>query len=178
MKADLQVVGFTQELPRRIAASATRFYVGEPLHNLGTLTSGAVSVNTFVVAAAATPVIGTHRFGGIANKDALPPVPNGASATVVAHTTMASCPVSDLGRIRGKGKTFANVDTDAEILLIIGDAVLIDYAATGSPSSGPLYTINDTASANTSGLEIIEGNAARGTLDVVVDPRAYRNTVS
>ena len=40
------------------------------------------------------------------------------------------------------------------------------------------YTIKDAASANTSGLEIVEGNAYRGTLDVIVEPRAYRNTVS
>lgn len=175
MKADLSVVGFAQEIPRRIAASATHFYAGEPLHNLGSYTSGAVSVNTFVAAAAATPVIGTHRFGGIAIREAQPTT---VGSTVIAHTSMTACPIPDLGRIRGKGKVFANVDTDAEIIAIIGDLVLIDYAATGSPSGGPLYTINDTASANTSGLEIVEGNAARGTLDVLVDPRSYRNTVS
>lgn len=174
MKADLSVVGFTQEIPRRIAAAATRFYAGEPLHGLGALTAGVINTNTFVVAAAATPVIGTHRFGGVAIKNALPD----GSAAVIAHTTMASCPIGDLGRIRGKGKTLANIDTDAELLGIIGDVTLIDYAATGSPSNGPLYTINDTASANTSGLEIVEGNIYRGTLDVVVDPRAYRNTIA
>lgn len=174
MKADLKIVGFCQELPRRISASATRFYVGEPLHSTATSSSGAASANDYVPAAADTPVIGTHRFGGIANKDALPQ----PSGTVVAHTTLASCPIAALGRIRGKGETSGNIDTAAELLGLIGDYSLIDYAATGSPSSGPLFTIKDVASADTSGLEIVEGNIARGTLDVTVDPRAYRHDVS
>ena len=178
MKADLKVVGFSQELPRRIAASSTRFYAGEPLHGLGTLSSGAINTNTFVVAAADTPVIGTHRFGGIAIKDALPPVANGASATLVAHTTLAACPIPWLGRLRGKGETAADIDTEAEALGLIGDAVLIDYAATGSPSGGPLYTIKTAGSADTSALEIAEVNVAKGLVDAYVDGRAYRHDVS
>lgn len=116
----------------------------------------------------------THRFGGIAIKNALPQ-PTG---TLVAQTTMASCPVSSVGRIRGRAETFSSVDTDAEILALIGDYVLIDYNATGSSSGGPLYTIKNSASADTSGLEIVEGNAARGTLDVIVDARSYRHDVA
>lgn len=174
MIGDLKVVGFSQELPRRIAASTTRYYPGEPLHATGTFTSGVSSTNVYVPAAADTPVIGTHRFGGIANKAAVP----FATGTLVAHTTMTTNPIPWLGRIRGRGEVAANVDTDSEILGIIGDVTLIDYAATGSPTSGPLYTIKDVASADTSGLEIVEGNAAKGTLDVVVDGRAYRHDVS
>lgn len=174
MQADLKVVGFSQELPRRIAASTTRFYAGEPFHTTGTFSSGVSSTNVFVPAAADTPVIGTHRFGGIAIKNAIP----ATTGTLVAHTAMSANPIPWLGRIRGRGETVANVDTDGEILLIIGDVTLIDYAATGSPSSGPLFTIKDVASADTSGLEIVEGNAALGTLDVVVDGRAYRHDVS
>lgn len=174
MRADLSVIGFSQTLNRRIAASATRYESGEPLHGLGALTAGVTSVNTFVLAAADTPVIGTHDFGGIAFSNCLP-FPSG---TVVAHTAKSQNPLPSIGRIRGKGETFANVDTDAEILGIIGDVTLIDYNATGGTDGGELYTIKDTASANTSGLTIVDGNAAVGTLDVVVDARAYRDTVS
>ncbi len=174
MRADLSVVGFAQEVKRRIAASATRYEAGEPLHNLGTLSSGVSSVNTFVLAAADTPVIGTHRFGGIAINPAKPQ-PTG---TLVAHTTVAACPVPNLGRIRGKGETFANVDTDAELILIIGDVTLIDYNSTGGSDGGELYTIKDVASADTSGLEIVDGNIAKGTLDVTVDVHAYRSDIS
>lgn len=169
MLGDLTVVGFAQELPRRISASATRFYAGEPLHSTATSSSGAASANDYVPAAADTPVVGTHRFGGVCIKGALPP-----TGTVVAHTTMASCPIPNLGRIRGKGESGTNIDTAAELLAIIGDYTLIDYAATGSPSSGPLFTIKDTASADTSGLEIVEGNIAKGLLDVTVIGVAYR----
>lgn len=178
MKGDLSVVGVQTELPIRVAASATRWQVGEPMHNLASWTSGAASVNTFVVAAADTPVIGTHTFGGVAIKAALPYVGVGTVPTIVAQTSIVARPISDLGRLRGKAETAANIDTDAELLAIILDLVLIDYNATGGVGSTPLYTIKDSASANTSGLQIIDGNIAKGTLDVIVDPRAYRSTVS
>lgn len=174
MRADLRVIGFAQTLPRRVAASTTRYYPGEPLHATGTFTSGVSSTNVYVPAAADTPVIGTHRFGGIAIKN---PVPF-STGTLVAHTTMSSNPVAWVGQIEGKGEVFANVDTDTEILGLIGDVTLIDYAATGGVGSTPLFTIKDVASADTSGLEIVEGNAAKGTLRVVVAGQAYRHDIS
>lgn len=174
MRMDLSVIGFAQDIPRRIGASGTRYEAGEPLHSVATSSSGAASANVYVLAAADTPVIGTHRFGGIAISHARP----FATGTIAAHTAIASCPVPYIGRIRGKGETFANVDTDAEILAIIQDYTLIDYNATGASDGGELYTIKDTASADTSGLEIVEGNAAKGTLDVILDARAYRHDVS
>lgn len=174
MRGDLSVIGLSQTLPRRIAASATRYEVGEPLHSTATSSSGAASANEYVLAAADTPVIGTHRFGGIAMKPCLPEV----TGTVVAHKTLAACPMPGLGRIRGKGETATAVDTDAEILGLIGDYVLIDYSATGGADGGELYTIKNAASADTSGLEIVDGNASKGTLDVTVDGRAYRHDVS
>lgn len=174
MRADLSVLGFCQNLPRRIAASATRYEVGEPLHSVATSSSGAASVNTYVLAAADTPVIGTHRFGGIAIKAAVP-FPTG---TIVAHSTLAACPIPSLGRIQGRAETAASVDTDAELLGLIGDYTLIDYSATGAVDGGELYTIKETASADTSGLEIVSGNPAKSTLEVTVDARAYRHDVS
>lgn len=174
MRADLSVIGPQTTLPRRIGASGTRYEVGEPLHSTSTLSSGVASANVFVLAAADTPVIGTHRFGGIAISRCLPLV----TGTLVAHTAKAACPVADLGRIRGKGETALSVDTDAEILGVIGDVTLIDYNSTGAPDGGELYTIKEVASADTSGLEIVEGNPAKGTLDVLVDPRSYRHDVS
>ncbi len=175
MRGDLDVIGHKTSLPRRIGAATTRFYAGEPLHSTATSSSGAASSNVYVPAAADTPVIGTHRFGGIANTQGPLPLPTG---TVVACTVNADCPIPWLGRIRGKGEVAANVDTDAEILGLIGDYTLIDYSATGGVGSSPLYTIKDVASADTSGLEIVEGNAAKGTLDVTVDGRSYRHDVA
>ena len=42
---DLSVIGFAQTLPKRIAASATRYEVGEPLHCVGTFSSGVYMVS-------------------------------------------------------------------------------------------------------------------------------------
>lgn len=176
MRGDLSVVGLSQTLPRRIAASTTRFYAGEPLHRTdNTTTSGAATNNVWVPAAADSPVIGTHIFGGICTSVGPLPQPTG---TVVACTVFAAVPVPNIGIIRGKGETAANIDTDAEILAIINDSVLVDYNATGGVGSTPLYTIKDTASADTSGLTIVAGNPARGTLDTTLDVRTLRIDIS
>lgn len=169
MRGDLKVIGAQASRRVRVAASATRYEVGEPLHSVATYSSGVASANTFVLAAADTPVIGTHNFGGVALSNCQP----FATGTVVAHGAWVAAPVPHVGIIRGKGETAANVDTDAEILLIIMDKSLIDYSATGASDGGELYTIKDTAAADVNGLTIIEGNAAKGTLDVIVDARAY-----
>lgn len=178
MKADLQVISYAFTMPRRIPAAATRFYAGEPLHSTATISSGAdtggTGANVWVVAAADTPVIATHRFGGIAMKGPSP-LPTG---TVVACEVNAACPIPYAGRIRGKAETALSVDTDAELLGILRDVTLIDYNATGGAGSTPLYTIKEVASADTSGLEIVDGNVATQTLDVAVDARAYRHDVS
>lgn len=171
MRGDLKVVGAQNALPRRIAASATRFEAGELcIGSAITLSSGAASANTWTLAAADSVVIATDTFGGIFIKNALP-IDTG---TLTAQTAMCSCPVPHLGRIRGRAETTANVDTDAEILAIINDVTLIDYSATGASDGGELYTIQDTASADTSAFQIVEGDYVKQTLDVVVDARAYR----
>lgn len=174
MRADLRVVGLQVSYPVRIAASATRFEAGEPLHNLGTMSSGVSSVTTYVLAAADTPVIGTHRFGGVAAKGALP----FQTGTVAAHWSLVYRPIAWSGVLEGKAEVAASMDTEAELLGLLGDVTLIDYSATGASDGGELYTIKETASADTSGLEIVNGNFAKGLLQVVVDGRAYRHDVT
>lgn len=161
-------------LPRRLAASGTAISAGEPVHSTATSSSGEASANTYVLAAADTPVIGTHRFGGVAIKKSL----NAAAGTTLAQELPAACPVPHIGRIRGYAETRASVDTQSEINGIIGDYTLIDYAATGGSDGGELYTIKQAASADTSGLEIVEGNPATQTLDVTPAYSAYRHDVS
>jgi len=168
---DLETVGFAQTLPRRIAASATRFESGEPCYLDGaTLSSGVASSNTYELMDADGIVIGTDTWGGIFMKESRPVT----TGTLVAQTAMCACPIPNLGRIRGRAETVASVDTDAEILLLINDVTLIDYNSTGGSDGGELYTIKETASADTSAFTIVEGNPAKQTLDVVVDGRAYR----
>ena len=171
MKADLRVIGPAANFKRYLASGGTGIQAGEPLHSLATLSSGAASVNQYVLAAADTPVVGTHKFGGIAIKNSL----NVAAGTTRAQFLNTANPVPSIGRIRGKAETAANVDTLAELVAILQDTVLIDYNATGAVDGGELYTIKDTASADTSGLEIADGNIALQTLDVSVVSVAYRH---
>jgi len=172
-KADLKTVGHAVIFPRYLVSGGTAIQAGEPLHSVATSSSGAASVNTAVLAAADTPVIGTHRFMGVANENS----ELAANGTVTQQFLNAACPVPSVGRIRGKAEVVANVDTLTELALIIGDYTLIDYSATGAADGGQLYTIKDVASADTSGLEIVGGNTALQTLDVVVEGRAYRHDV-
>ena len=59
MYADLSVIGVAGTTKRYVVSGGTRIQAGEPLHSLGvTYSSGAVNTNTFVLAAADTPVIG------------------------------------------------------------------------------------------------------------------------
>lgn len=173
-KADLRVIGPQAAIPRRITTSGTAIQAGEPLHSVAALTNGAVDVNYYVLAAADTPVIGTHKFGGVALNNSQ----NVAAGTTKAQDMICACPVPYLGRIRGKAETAASVDTQTELNGLYQDVVLIDYSATGASDGGQLYTIKEVASADTSGLEILAGNVALQTLDVVVAAQAYRHDVS
>jgi hypothetical protein len=175
MISDLSVVGPNVAMKRYLVAGGTKVRAGEPVINLGTITAGANSVNTFVLAAADFPTINTTtRFGGIAVENA----ELVTAGTVIEQFLTCACPTPSVGRIRGKAETVANVDTLTELALLIGDVVLIDYAATGASDGGPLYTIKDLAGANTSGLELVGGNTALSTLDVTVCAQAYRSVVS
>lgn len=153
--------------PRRVAASATRFYAGEPANSILTLSSGAANVNTVVVLTDTKPRVGTDSFQGIFAVDAQV----NSSATVIAHKTSVTVPIPHVTRIRGRAKTAANVDTDAELLAILFDAVDFDLT-TGA------YTIDDTAASNASGLQIVDGNIAKQTLDCTIDARALRYAIS
>lgn len=167
-KADITTVGIDGgNQPRRVAASATRYYAGEPMNNLSTYTNGAASVNTAVVMTDTKPRVATDNFIGIA---ALDGVVNSAG-TIVAHKASITVPIPQITRIRGRAKTAANVDTDAELILILNDYLDFDLTAA-------VYTIDDTAASNASGLMCIDGNPAKSTLDVVTDGRAMRISIS
>lgn len=167
-KHNLQTVGINGGArPYRVAASATRFYAGEPINFAGSYSSGVANANTVVVLTDGKPVIGTDLFVGIAAKDA----EVNTAGTVIAHKTQVVVPIPYVTRIRGKAKTTANVNTDAELLGVLWDVVLFDLTST-------TYTIDETAAADTSGLTIVDGDIAKGTLDVTVDARAMRADIS
>ena len=167
-KFDISVIGISGGArPYRVAASATRFYAGEPINFAGTYTSGVATVNTVVVMTDAKPVIGTDLMVGIAAKDAAVD----SAATVTAHTTQVEVPIPYITLIRGKAKTTTNIDTDSELLGVLWDVVLFDLTSS-------VYTIDETAAADTSGLTIVNGDTAKQTLDVVVDARAMRADIT
>lgn len=167
-KADLAVIGVSAGArPFRVAASATRFYAGEPANSLATYSSGAANVNTAVVLTTTKPIVATDNFLGIFAGDAVV----NSSAVVTAQSVLVDVPIPYATIIRGRAKTAANVDTDAELLAILFDFVTFDLTAGA-------YTINDTATVNTAGLRIQNGNIATQTLDVTVDARAMRTVIS
>ena len=176
-RADLRVKGPQAAIKRYIVAAGTAIIAGEPVHNLGTYGADGIStVNTYVLVAADSPVVGTHRFGGVALRDAT--LASGLT-TVAEQFLTCACPVPQLGFIIGQAETAASVDTDTELFLLLGDAVLLDYAATGAADGGELYTIKEAGSgADTAGFELVGGNSALQELNVVVDQRAYRHDVA
>ncbi len=176
MRADLQVIGPQANMKRYLVAGGTSIVAGEPVHSVATSSSGIASANTYVLAAVDTPIIGTHRFGGISLENSL----NNTAATpvVLEQFLNTANPSPSTGRIRGKAETAANVDTLTELALLLGDMVLIAYDATGASDGAQLYTIHDDATADTSGLELIGGNPATQELEAVLAATAYRWDIS
>lgn len=153
--------------PRRVAASATRFYAGEPLNSAMTHTAGAASVNTVVVLTDTKPRVATDSFQGIAAVDAQV----SAAAVVIAHKTYVTVPIPYVTRIRANAKTAANVDTDTELLGVLLD--FLDFDLTTA-----VYTWDDTAASNASAFTCVDGNTAKSTLDCVMDARGMREVIS
>jgi hypothetical protein len=58
LRADLLALGPKAIFPRYLVAGGTSILAGEPVHSVATLSSGVASANTYVLAAADTPVIG------------------------------------------------------------------------------------------------------------------------
>lgn len=166
-RIDIEVIGSATVQRHRVAASATRFYAGEPLNIVQALTSGVSGANTVTQAADATPVIGTHALVGIAAQDA----PVGTDSTVDADWVDVTEPIANHTRMRSKAKTVGNLDTLSEFIGLLWDVVLFDLTST-------VFTIDETAAADTSGLTIKGGIYEQGLLDVTVDPRAMRYDIS
>lgn len=167
-RIDIEVIGASAVQKHRVAASATRFYAGEPLEFNASYTSGVSDTNTVVICADATPVIGTDAFVGISAQDA----PVGTDTTVDADWVDVVEVLPNWTRMRGKAKTAASVDTLTELIGLLWDFVLFDAAATNT------FTIDQTGAADTSGLTIRGGIWEQGLLDVTVDPRAMRFDIS
>ena len=170
-KFDIRTIGLTGgNLRQRVAASATRVYVGEPVMTTPTYTTGATNANTVVALTTNKPTVGTDEFRGICAKDFLDA--NGkTTGTVVAQYTSVTQYIPHVTRARGKGTTYASIDTQAELTGILGDTAR--FVLTGTA-----YTIESGGGANAGGLQIVDGSITRGTLDATVDARAFRTVIS
>ena len=156
---DMKTVGFCYAEPFRVAASATRGYYGEPMLVAPTYTSGVSDVNTIIVAADATPVIGTDQFVGILAKD----MEVNSAGTVTAHRTVVAVPVANSTRIRSQVKTTTTADTESEAIGLLFDIYKFDLTTAK-------YTW-DPAAADTAGFTARWYDVVTASLDCVADAR-------
>ena len=150
----------------RVAASATRGYSGEPIINTASYTTGVATVNTVAVLTDGLPVIGTDTFVGIARDS----MQVNSAGTVVAHKLNVAVPIANGTKLRAKHKTAASADTDSEVLGLFFDIAIFDLTTA-------VYTW-DPSTADTGAFIVRDGNAAKATLDCVVDARAMRVDIS
>lgn len=160
----MTVIGQASRQPFRIAASATRGYVGEPMKFAGTFTSGVASVNTIVVAVDDDTTVVTEQFIGILAKD----MEVNAAGTVLAHRTNVDVPFPMITRIEAAVKTASTADTDSEAIGLLHDIYMIDLTSS-------TYTW-DAAGADTAGFQARWFNVAKAALQCVADPRAMART--
>ena len=158
-KFDFKTIGMTSRQPFRVAASATRGYVGEPVKFAGTYTSGVASVNTIVVAVDADTTVVTEQFIGILGKD----MEVDSAGTVIAHKTVADVPFPMITRIEGSAKDSTTVDTESEAIGLLFDIYMFDLTSS-------TYTW-DPAVADTAAFQARWYNAPQAKLQCVTDPR-------
>ena len=158
-KFDFKVIGQCMRQPFRVAASATRGYVGEPMINTVTYASGVASANTIVVAVDDDVTVVTEQFVGILGKD----MEVDSAGTVVAHRTVVDMPYPQLTRIEGAAKTASTCDTESEAIGLLFDIYMIDLTST-------VYTW-EPAGADTAGFQVAWYNVARSALQCTVDVR-------
>jgi hypothetical protein len=159
-KGDFKVINMCARQPFRIAASATRGYVGEPMINTATHSSGVASANTIVVAVDDDVTVVTEQFVGVLAKD----MEVNSAGTVVAHRTNVDVPFAQITRIEAAVKTASTADTETEAIGLLHDIYMIDLTSS-------TYTW-DAAGADTAGFTALWYNVARAALQCVVDPRA------
>lgn len=158
-KNDFKVIGQASRLPFRVAASATRGYVGEPMVVIPTYTSGVSNVNTIVVGTDGMPTIATDQFVGILAKD----MDVNLSSTVIAQRVNVDVPHPNITRIRGAVKTSSTADTESEAIGLLFD--IYHWYLTSS-----VYTW-EPASADTKGFVARWYDVATASLDCVADHR-------
>lgn len=155
----METVGFSFRMPFRVAASATRGYVAEPMKVAPSYASGVASVNTIVVVGDDEPVIGTDQFIGLASQN----MAVNTAGTVTAQRVSCDVPIANLTRIRGQVTTVATADTETEAIGLLFDIYVFDKI------SG-VYTWKPGA-ADTGGFTARWYDFVKSKLDCVADAR-------
>ena len=172
-RIDIEVIGASAIQKHRVASGATRFYAGEPLNGVVAYTTGVGDANTVTQAADATPVIdaaGANAFFvGISAQDA----EVNSAGTVIASDVAVAEVIPNYTRMRGKAETTTTCDTLTELIGLLYDLVLWD-----SVTITGVFQIDNSATADTSGLQIRGGIWEKSMLDVVVDFRAMRTELT
>ena len=132
------------------------FVVGEPVKLGGTGT------NFVILLVSTDPVVNvnTEFVGIVGGADTST---NTADGFVEVTTILPMQTV-----IRGKAQDASNISTAAELLALRYDWVAFERAG-GSETA---ITINENSDAVTNGLQIIDGDIVKGTLDIIVSGKA------
>ena len=80
-------------------------------------------------------------------------------------------------RLRGQATTTTNIDTEAELLGVIGDFICMDVTGAGTNGSTGVFTFdeNEGTDPNVHGFKVIDGDIVKGSLDVSVHMLASMN---
>jgi len=132
---------------RTTSGTSATLKAGEPLKKSG---------NFAILCATGDPEVGTDEFLGVAAAEST------ETSTADGQVSYLSI-VPGLTELRGKATTPGNMDTDAELLGLLGDYVAFDLTA-------GVFTIDEDEGddPNVHGLKIVAGDIVRGTLDVLV----------
>ncbi len=125
---------------------------------------GGAGNNFAVVVLTGDPEVATDMVIGVVARDSTETA--SADGTVEVTTLIPGQTV-----LRGKATTKANMDTAAELLLLLNDTVAFDRTAANN--TGTLTIDEDEADdPNVHGLTILSGDTVKGTLDVSVHSMA------
>ena len=107
------------------------------------------------------PEIGTDAFAGLARKQST------ESATVNGVVEVL-VPIPGKSIIRGQATDSSAVDTDAEILALVGNYVNADNTTLATTNGDFTIDENEASDPNGNAFMIMRGNAVKGTLDCLV----------
>ena len=143
---------------RTTSSMTAAINVGEPLKTRTVANSAATDL---IPLGDGDPEIATDDFVGIAN----------SISTEAAATTEGKVEVITLKGttvLRGKATTVANIDTQAEIDVLLFAWVTVDVTAKSGTNGDFTIDEDETLDSNVNGLQIQRGDPVLGTLDVRV----------